>query len=620
MKTKRLISLLLASALTAGMTVWSMNVFATNDDPITAETQDEVGSESISFSWNRGSEEGITVEISTSADEAVLLKRTRLVAATYSDDDMSVTDGQVYIGASVLETLDNGENNLHLFTKDKYVSLKINIIDDDPAEGENTPEEENDNGDGSSAKNEISEKIAEKYQSLLETISNIRNRDDSDEEIYAEQTEYTWDVSELIGISVDTNSRSRTVTIMKDDEIFATNQDTGVYILSGRVGITAKILKGLDLGDNELTFVFDDGSVTVNVEVTDEKNEPVESDLFVDETDFVWDRNDEEGIMIQTNSGSKRFSVKRDGIIFSSSIVDKNISIDDGMITLDIGFLKRLRNGENLLTLVLKEGEVDITVTVLDEGSGEGKDISADQTYFIWDRSNPIGIAVVTDSDSRSVTVTKDGEEIFTDVRMGVYVTFGRVGITARCLRQLENGENELVLNFSDGEIPITVNVTDRRNPTEIETELVAEQTYFTWKRDSGKSITIKTNSDSDTVSVRRSDRLSLISGSENVSVSDGAVTLTPEYLETLSDGKNELTLIFDDGQIDVTVNVVGTQSGGSYTPSSSSGSSSGSSSFTGLIPQTGSTMMTVGILILAAISATISVVISMKKRKNDKD
>ena len=267
-------------------------------------------------------------------------------------------------------------------------------------------------------------------------------------------------------------------------------------------------------------FEFDDGTITVNIYVTNKKHSE-DTELSVGETEFEWSRNSEDGIVIQTNSGSESFTVKKDNRLFASSLLSKDLSIEEGQIYLDAGFLKKLDNGENHLTLMLKEGCVDVTVTVIDDGqesTGDVKEITADETYFTWDRSNLIGIAVKTNSSAGNVVVTKDGQPVFSNKDKGVYITLGRVGITANYLQKLDNGENKLVFEFDDGNLSVTINVTDRKNKSGSSSGLTAERSVFTWRRNSSEGISIKTNSVSSTASVRKSGMLSLISKSSIVS------------------------------------------------------------------------------------------------------
>ena len=185
------------------------------------------------------------------------------------------------------------------------------------------------------------------------------------------------------------------------------------------------------------------------------------------------------------------------------------------------------------MTLMLREGSVDINITVVDDGGEYPSDtemITADETYFTWDRSDLIGIAVKTSSKSKNVSIIKDGEVIFSNQDKGVYITFGRVGITSPYLNKLANGENNLVFRFDDGDLPVTVNVTDRKNKSGSSTGgITVDRSVFTWRRNSSDGISIQTNSTSSTASVRKSGMLSLVSKSSSISIENGTVTLTPE-------------------------------------------------------------------------------------------
>ena len=349
-----------------------------------------------------------------------------------------------------------------------------------------------------------------------------------------------------------------------------------------------------------------------------QENSEEEFVLQADSTEFTWDRSSDIGITIQTNSNSKEFTVKKNGILYSSSLISSNLLIDYGTIYLSSDFLKKLDDGENDLVLILKEGNLDITVNVTDNQTEipvEDNKITAKETFFEWDKSDFIGIAVNTNSKSKNVAIAKDGEFFASDDDRGVYITFGRVGITAKILKKLDVGENTLTLTFDDGTLDITVNVTDKQQSSDT-AEITADKTEFTWDRNSSDSIVINTNSKSESISVRQSGKIFSTSDKENISISDGVVTIKPEFLGKLNDGENELKLIFDDGSITVKINVTGSVEN-SKNPSVSSRNSDSSSNI-GILPATGNEGLTVG-AVIALLSASLSGILLSTKRKREK-
>ena len=340
--------------------------------------------------------------------------------------------------------------------------------------------------------------------------------------------------------------------------------------------------------------------------------------LQADSTEFTWDRSSDIGITIQTNSDSKEFTVKKNVILYSSSLISNNLLIDYGTIYLSNDFLKKLDDGENDLVLILKEGNLDITVNVTDNQTEipvENNKITAKETSFEWDKSDFIGIAVNTNSKSKNVSITKNGEFVASDDDRGVYITFGRVGITAKILKTLDVGKNTLTLTFDDGTLDININVTDKKHSSDT-AEITADKTEFTWNRNSSENISIKTNSKSESISVRQNGKIFSTSDKENISISDGVVTIKPEFLGKLNDGENELKLIFDDGSITVKINVTGSAEN-SKNPSVSS-KNSDSSSGIGILPSTGSESLKVG-AVIALLSAGLSGILLSTKRKREK-
>ena len=502
------------------------------------------------------------------------------MGTSITNRSLSIDNGIITLGSGFLDRLKDGKNDLEILLKEGKLNISVNVTD---SEAEN-------------------EKI-----------------------IKTDKTDYVWDRSEILGIAVKTNSDSRKVTVIKDGEIIASDEDNDAYIFTEIVYLTSDLLERLDDGKNSLELVFDDGTVEISVTVTDERAYSDDTALTADETVFSWERGSSNSIIIQTNSESKHFTVNKNALIIGTSLTNEALSIENGQIVMGPNFLEGLKDGENKLKLGLREGILDISITVINNSSGgsDGKnEITADETYFIWDRSEFKGITIKTNSKSMSVDVKKDGKVIFSNDDIGVFLVLGRVGITAKSLRKLDDGENKLVLEFSDGSLPVTIDVTDKKNVSKAEKKLIADKTSFTWKRGSSEGIDIKTNSSSKNASVRRNGRLSVISDKNSITIENGKVTLTPEYLEKLPDGQNELTLIFDDGEVDITAEVIGEESSGSSFGGLDNSSTTGSNTNTGLsgfVPETGNAAMAAGILLTAVSAGTVFTLAAMK-RKNKKN
>ena len=358
---------------------------------------------------------------------------------------------------------------------------------------------------------------------------------------------------------------------------------------------------------------------TVSPSQTSEESDEEKTGLTADKTEFTWDRNSNAGITVNTNSDSRAFTLRKDGRIYSSSLVSRSLSIDNGVISIGTDFLKKLDNGENILTFILKEGELDITVNVTDEQTeipvSENR-ITVKESNFEWDKSDLIGIAVNTDSKSKNVVIEKDGKFIASDDDRGVYITFGRVGITAKILKKLDVGENRLNLMFDDGTADITVNVTDKKNSSNDTKIITADKTEFTWDRNSSDSIEIHTNSKSDSISVRQNGKIFSASDKKNISINDGVVTMKPEFLAKLNDGENELKLIFNDGNITVKIDVTdktGT-SKGSSTPNTNTSASNKDGM--GVLPDTGGTGLAAGAFIILMSAGLAGILMARKKKK----
>ena len=450
----------------------------------------------------------------------------------------------------------------------------------------------------------------------------------SETELKADEISFEWNRSDETGIAVQTNSASKEIVLMKDKKLLATsliNRDFSID--DGVVHIGKSLLNKLDSGENVLKIVMKEGTVEISVNVSGEIAEEslIEEsseasmaeekfELGADETKFTWDRNSGRDIYIQTNSGSKELTVLKGGMPFSSSLVSRSLSIDDGHICMSADFLKKLDDGENTLTFVLKEGTFNIEVNVTDSRTDVPvEEITAENTDFEWDRNDFLGIAVKTNSKSKKVTVMKDDQKLAEDTDREVYILLGRVSITAKVLKGLDDGENKLSLVLDDGTVDINVKVTDRKKASSA--EITADKTEFTWDRNSSQNIVVKTNSKSQTVAVRKSGTLFSDSDTKNISVSEGTVTITPDFLNTLDDGKNTLKLVFDDGRVDINIAVTGSEISSKTSDNSSLNSVVWTNSNSAVIG-TGNSELTIGTALSALLAGLAGMIALRKKSK----
>jgi len=177
------------------------------------------------------------------------------------------------------------------------------------------------------------------------------------------------------------------------------------------------------------------------------------------------------------------------------------------------------------------------------------KEITAEETSFAWTRGSTDGIVVKTDSESKQVLLTADSGFFDSNKTWPaqLILRYGDVIIGAPLLDYLPDGENIVTLKFDDGTLIIHITIT---SPL-----IEAEQTSFTWKRDSEEGITVKTNSISSTVTIY-GEGLTAKSKTGEVSMKDGEVTLSPRLLNRLKNGENALSLVLEDGGVVLRINV----------------------------------------------------------------
>ena len=358
-------------------------------------------------------------------------------------------------------------------------------------------------------------------------------------EITSDIAEIIWDVNSNSGISIQTNSKSQIVSVSVDGVYLGSNIESNMILHDGKVSVGKSEIAALSHGRHEMQFAFDDGVLTVSLKVVEMK------DIIAEHTNITWDRNGDD-IIIRTNSKSDAVTVRIGGGLAGTEETD-GVSIENGTVTLSSKFANSvLADGENTVKLLFDDGEIEISVFVTYEAQ---KEIIAEHTNITWDR-NGDDIIIRTNSKSDAVAVRIGGGLAGTEETDGVSIENGTVTLSAEFADSvLADGENTVKLLFDDGEIEISVFVT-----YEAQKEIIAEHTNITWDRN-GDDIIIRTNSKSDAVAVRIGGGLAGTEETDGVSIENGTVTLSSKFANSvLADGENTVKLLFDDGEIVISV------------------------------------------------------------------
>ena len=177
----------------------------------------------------------------------------------------------------------------------------------------------------------------------------------------------------------------------------------------------------------------------------------------------------------------------------------------------------------------------------------EQKEITADTTEIVWDVDSGSGISVQTNSDSKIVSVSIDGVYLGSNIESNMIMHEGKVSIGNSEIAALSHGRHEMQLAFDDGVLMVSLIVIQMK-------DINAEPASITWDR-SGGDIKIKTNSESDTVTIRMDGGLVGTEETDGISIENGTVTLSAAFVNSvLADGENTLKLIFADGEADISI------------------------------------------------------------------
>lgn len=305
-------------------------------------------------------------------------------------------------------------------------------------------------------------------------------------------TKFDWEADSSTGLSFYTNSDSKTIKISTDDGLAADYKNKGLSITDGQINIGSALLDQLPFGENTIHIKLEDGSFDITVNVTVPTYTPESSDSEQPSEEDSFFKSDHEADVEVTDIIT---SQPEQSAAESSTESSENIDRVD-------------------------------------------KAVSLEPAYVEWKRNKRIGITMKTDSTSRTIKLYLEGKELKLedgDIR----IENGIINIHAKLLNRVaKKGRNSFFLRFEDGKSDLIVNVTE---PDKI---LVSDKESYEWAR--GDSVTVKTNSDADSVMVSNDD-----GKSKKLDVSGGKFTLTTEVLEELlTDGDNALLLDFTDGSL----------------------------------------------------------------------
>jgi len=289
---------------------------------------------------------------------------------------------------------------------------------------------------------------------------------------------------------------------------------------------------------------------------------PQPKEITAEQTAFEWVRDSGESISVMTDSESKTVLLTADSGFFDSNQTwPAQLILRYGEVIIGAPLLDYLPDGDNKITLEFEDGTLTISVKITSPM------IKADRTSFSWKRGSEEGITVQTNSNSSWVDVY--GDSFISKTKTGeVSIEEGKVTLTPRLLGHMKNGEGTLVLVFSDGSITLHIRVYEAGQyvdpnpaPTPVivpEAEkkaIAADCTSFLRNRKSQDSITIRTDSASDTVTVY-CDGSVYESKKGEVACRDGKVTLPAKLLNRLGRGEYYLALVFGDGALAIRISV----------------------------------------------------------------
>ena len=178
----------------------------------------------------------------------------------------------------------------------------------------------------------------------------------------------------------------------------------------------------------------------------------------------------------------------------------------------------------------------------------EQKEITSDTTEIVWDKNSDSGFKINTDSRSKIVSVSLDGEYLGSNIESNMILNNGRVSVGKSELINTPVGAHELMFTFDDGVLTLPFIVEETK-------DITPDPASLTWDRQSGEDITVETDSGSDTVGIRIGGASVGTEETEGVTLENGVLTLSAEFAASvLADGENTVRLVFSDGETEISI------------------------------------------------------------------
>jgi len=294
-------------------------------------------------------------------------------------------------------------------------------------------------------------------------------------DITADCTQITWDKHAERGFTVQTDSVSKIAKVFLDGEYLGSNIESNMIFRYGTLSIGKSELVNISNGVHTLVLDFDDGSVEIELTVTNQK------DLEPDNTVFLYNDKSDEQLVINTASESEKVYLYAGEKKIADSI-EGSMSITDGKITVPSYIIGRLDTEKgNELKVVADDGEFTVTVYRTYDETGSTYNYvmeNADPEYFSY------GSLYADDENNFSSLIMRSPEA--GDYRI---LVFGKNENNASVLC------TETALTFEDESINIQLNFDAENNTVllnKIEvTVFEADKTDFEWDAESTEGISI---------------------------------------------------------------------------------------------------------------------------------
>mgnify|MGYP004506824699 CR=1 FL=1 len=354
-------------------------------------------------------------------------------------------------------------------------------------------------------------------------------------------SEWTQNSSRVLTFTVRGGFDKLTSVRIGDKEL-AKDVDYIIDTDSNAITLTTNCLNELDVGDHTLTLFYGENNCSATFTV-EEEEEPFEREFV--EYSRTWTKGSNEEPTYTVIGGFNRLTLVTIESKELAKDVDYTIDTDSNVITLKLSCLNELDVGLYTLKLFYGEnGSYGMCFSTLNvQEAPFACEITAGNGSE-WTQNSNEELKFTVNGGFDKLTLVRIGDkELAKDVDYTLDTESNVITLKPSCLNGLDVGDHTLTLFY--GENNCSANFTVKEAKPDYK---VIEGANGSWTKNSDGTLTFRANGDFDKFTGVKVDGKLIDSNNYKAVSGSTVITLTTEYLQTLSTGRHELTVVYTDG------------------------------------------------------------------------